>query len=89
MCFGPVATTRRALQLMDPAKVEPSGYAIRLYLETLIWTRGAKYPAGGSPAALNAHAAGGTAVEVAWLPGGSLAARAGRDLYQCVAQSPP
>ena len=30
---------------------------------------------------------GGTAVELAWLPGGAPAARGGRDLYQCVVAS--
>jgi hypothetical protein len=72
---------------MGPVKVEPCGYATELDLESLIWTRGAKYPCWRLASRLKCPRCGGTAVEVAWLPGGSPAVRAGRDLYQCVVAS--
>lgn len=65
------------------AKVEPCGYAAEISLETLIWTRGAKFPLWRLPSRIKCPRCGGTSVEVAWMPGGSPAARAGRDLYQC------
>ena len=69
---------------MGPVKVEPCGYATELDLESLIWTRGAKYPCWRLTSRLKCPRCGGMAVELAWLPGGSPAARASRDLYQCV-----
>ena len=72
---------------MGPVKVEPCGYATELDLESLIWTRGAKYPCWRLASRLKCPRCGGTAVELAWLPGGSPAARAGRDLYQCLVAS--
>ena len=63
-------------------------YATGLPVESLIWTREAKYPCWRLANRLNCPRRGGTAVEMTRLPGGSPAARAGRDLYRCVAQSP-
>lgn len=67
-----------------PVKREPCGYDTELHLESLIWTRGAKYPCWRLAQRLKCPRCGGMAVQLAWLPGGSPAARAGRDLYQCV-----
>lgn len=66
-----------------PVKQEPCGYAATLDLESLIWTRGAKFPCWRLAQRLRCPRCGGMSVELAWLPGSSPAARAGRDLYQC------
>lgn len=68
---------------MGPVKVEPCGYDAPLSLETLLWTRGARFPLWRLETRLKCPRCGGTAVTVAWIPGGSPGARAGRDLYQC------
>jgi hypothetical protein len=67
-----------------PAKIEPCGYAADLDLESLIWTRGAKFPCWRLRQRLRCPRCGGLAVEIAWLPGESPSSRAGEDLYQCV-----
>jgi len=66
-----------------PVKIEPCGYDAILNLESLIWTRGAKFPCWRLVQRLKCPRCGGTAVELAWLPGGSRAERAAKDLYQC------
>jgi hypothetical protein len=64
-------------------KVEPCGYDAMLELESLIWTRGAKYPCWRLAQRLKCPRCGGMSIEVAWVPGTSPAARRSRDLYQC------
>jgi hypothetical protein len=66
-----------------PVKVQPCGFHTDLHLESLIWTRGAKFPCWKLSQRLKCPRCGGTSVEVSWQPGSSHAARAGRDLYQC------
>jgi hypothetical protein len=39
-----------------PAKIEPCGYRAALSLETLLWTRGARFPVGACPVVSNAPA---------------------------------
>lgn len=68
---------------MGPVKVQPCGYDTPLSLETLIWTRGAAFPCWKVRHRLKCPRCGGIAIEVAWMPGASPGARAGRDLYQC------
>ena len=67
--------------------VSIDSYATELDLESLIWTREAKYPCWRLNSHLKYLHSGGTAVELAWLPGGSPTAGTGRDLYQCVVAS--
>ncbi len=67
-----------------PVKREPCGYSAELDLESLIWTRGARFPCWRLPQFLKCPRCGGTAVSLSWLPGASPAQRAARDLYQCV-----
>jgi hypothetical protein len=69
---------------MEIVKVEPCGYDAMLDLESLIWTRGAKYPCWRLAQRLKCPRCGGMSIEVAWVPGASPAARRSRDLYQCV-----
>lgn len=79
----PHARCRRGKR-SGPVKQEPCGYAAPLDLESLIWTRGAKYPCWRLEQRLRCPRCGGMSISLAWLPTGSPAARAGRDLYQCV-----
>lgn len=72
---------------MGPVKVEPCGYAAALDLESLIWTRGAKYPRWRLAQRLRCPRCGGMAVDLSWLPCASRADRARQDLYQCVVAS--
>lgn len=69
---------------MGPVKVEPCGYHAALDLECLIWTRGAQFPCWRLASRLKCPRCGGTALDLAWWPGEAPAARARRDLYQCV-----
>ena len=70
---------------IGPVKVEPCGYYTELDLESLIWTRGAKYPCWRLAQRLKCPRCGGVAVELTWLMGSSTAARLARTLYQCLA----
>jgi hypothetical protein len=68
---------------MGPVKVEPCGYDAMLDLESLIWTRGSKFPCWRLAQRLKCPRCGGMAVELSWHPGPPPSARAARDLYQC------
>ena len=48
-------------------KVEPCGYSAGPDLESLIWTRGAKFPCWRPSQRLKCPRCGGMSVEVAWL----------------------
>lgn len=78
----PQAQCRRGKRI-GPVKVEPCGYRALLDLESLIWTRGAKFPCWKLVSRLKCPRCGGTNLEVYWLPGASPAARAASDLVQC------
>lgn len=79
----PHARCRRGKRI-GPVKVEPCGYAYDLDLESLIWAKGARYPCWRlAQQRLRCPRCGGLSVDLCWLPGGSPAARAARDLYQC------
>lgn len=67
-----------------PVKIVPCGYDAALHLESLIWTRGAKFPCWRLASRMKCPRCGGTAVQIDWMPGTSPGARAARDLYQCV-----
>lgn len=79
----PQAQCRRGKRI-GPVKVEPCGYRADLDLETLIWTRGARFPCWRLHHRLKCPRCGGTNVEVLWWPSGDRPTRAARDLYQCV-----
>ncbi len=66
-----------------PVKRELCGYRADLDLESLIWTRGAKYPCWRLRQKLKCPRCGGTAVDVSWHQVLSGAERARRHLYQC------
>jgi hypothetical protein len=68
---------------IGPTKVQACGYRADLDLESLIWTRGAKFPCWRLQQRLRCPRCGGMSIEVRWLPGPSVSARASRDLYQC------
>jgi hypothetical protein len=68
---------------MGIVKVEPCGYSAALDLESIIWTRGAKFPCWRLPQRLRCPRCGGMSVEVAWLPGPPPGVHAARALYQC------
>lgn len=69
----------------SPAKIEPCQYSADLDLESLIWTRGAKFPCWRLRQRLRCPRCGGMAVDVSWYQTFSPAERARRDLFQCVA----
>jgi hypothetical protein len=56
---------------MGPVKVQPCGYRATLHLESLIWTRGAKFPCWKLPQRLRCPRCGGLNVEIYWTPGPS------------------
>ncbi len=68
-----------------PVKIEPCGYVAGLDLQTLIWTRGARFPLWKLESRLKCPRCGGVRVVVEWLPLASPGARAAADLLQCEA----
>lgn len=79
----PYAECRRGKR-SGPVKIVPCGYRSELHLETLIWTRGAKYPCARLAQRLKCPRCGGLAVTLVWMPSDNPKERAQRDLYQCV-----
>jgi hypothetical protein len=68
---------------LGPVKIEPCGYGADLDLESLIWTRGAKFPCWRLSQRLRCPRCGGLSVELGWAPTAERATRARQDLYQC------
>jgi hypothetical protein len=66
-----------------PAKIERCGYTATLSLETLLWTRGARFPVWRLPNRLKCPRCGGMAVEVDWLPSDESMKRPTKRFYQC------
>jgi hypothetical protein len=66
-----------------PAKIEACGYTTPLSLETLIWTRGARFPCWRLSNRLKCPCCGGTAVEIDWQDQVSPVDRARKSFYEC------
>ena len=66
-----------------PAKIERCGYTAPLSLETLIWTRGARFPCWRLATRLKCPCCGGVSVEVDWLPSLSPMDRGATRFYEC------
>lgn len=68
---------------LGPVKVEACGYAADLDFESIIWTRGAKFPCWRLADRLKCPVCGGTSVVVDWQPGPPRLNRSTPKLYQC------
>jgi len=80
----PHARCRRGSRI-GPVKVDRCGYDAALDLETLLWTRGARFPCWRLSTRLRCPRCGTMSIEVAWLPGAPRGVRLARQLYQCEA----
>ena len=66
-----------------PAKIERCEYGATLSLETLLWTRGARFPCWRLAMRLKCPSCGGVAVEVDWLPSPERMDRGSTTFYEC------
>ncbi len=66
-----------------PVKIEKCGYTAPLSLETLLWTRGARFPCWRLATRLKCPCCGGVSVEVYWQESPERMDRSATKFYEC------